>query len=189
MIARLLTERDVYHFREGTHFRVYEKLGAHPVGSDGRDAAGDAGTYFGVWAPNAARVSVVGDFNGWNPRSHALDATTDESGLWTGFVPGIGAGARYKFQIESRHNGYTVQKSDPFAFRCEEPPRTASVVADLAYEWHDGTWMNERAGRNATRCADVHLRGSSRLVAARSGGGQSSAQLPRARSRARRLRE
>jgi 1,4-alpha-glucan branching enzyme len=167
MVARLLTERDIYHFREGTHFRAYEKLGAHPVASDGRDAAGNAGTYFAVWAPNAARVSVVGDFNGWSPRSHALDVAKDESGIWTGFVPGIGAGALYKFHIESRHNGYTVQKSDPFAFRCEEPPRTASIVADLAYEWHDEAWMSERAGRNALGSPmsiyEVHL-GSWRRV-------------------------
>ena len=83
-------------------------------------------------------------------------------------MPGIGAGALYKFHIESRHNGYTVQKSDPFAFRCEEPPRTASIVADLAYEWRDGAWMSERAGRNALERADVHLRGAPRLLAARS---------------------
>jgi 1,4-alpha-glucan branching enzyme len=167
MVARLLTERDIYHFREGTHFRAYEKLGAHPVASDGRDTAGNAGTYFAVWAPNAARVSVVGDFNGWSPGSHALDVTKDESGIWTGFVAGIGAGALYKFHIESRHNGYTVQKSDPFAFRCEEPPRTASIVADLGYEWHDEAWMSERAGRNALGSPmsiyEVHL-GSWRRV-------------------------
>ena len=126
-MIRLLTERDIYHFREGTHFRAYEKLGAHPVTPDGRNAGDDAGTFFGVWAPNAARVSVVGDFNGWDPRSHVLDAASGDSGIWTGFVPGIGAGALYKFHIESQRNGYKVQKSDPFAFRCEEPPRTASV--------------------------------------------------------------
>src|SRR5262245_10590489 len=167
MIARLLTEHDIYHFREGTHFRAYEKLGGHPVASDGRDAAVNAGTYFGVWAPNAARVSVVGDFNSWNPRAHRLDAATDESGIWTAFVPGVGAGGLYKFHIESRHNGYTVQKSDPFAFRCEEPPRTASIVANLDYEWRDGAWMSERAGRNGLAAPmsiyEVHL-GSWRRV-------------------------
>jgi 1,4-alpha-glucan branching enzyme len=165
MSARLLTEQDIYHFREGTHFRAYEKLGAHPVPSDGREAAVNAGTYFGVWAPNAARVSVVGDFNCWNRRSHALEP--DESGIWTGFVPGVGVGALYKFHIESRHNGYTVQKSDPFAFRCEEPPRTASIVADLAYEWGDGKWMSERGSRNGLGAPmsiyEVHL-GSWRRV-------------------------
>ncbi len=167
MIARLLTERDIYHFREGTHFRAYEKLGAHPVAPDGRDAQQNAGTHFGVWAPNAARVSVVGDFNGWNTRSHPLDTAADESGIWTGFIPGIGAGALYKFHIESRHNGYTVQKSDPFAFRCEQPPRTASIVADLSYEWGDGAWMSERATRNGLAAPmsiyEVHL-GSWRRV-------------------------
>ena len=166
-MIRLLTERDIYHFREGTHFRAYEKLGAHPVSPDGRNAGDDAGTFFGVWAPNAARVSVVGDFNGWNPQSHALDAASGDSGIWTGFVPGVGAGALYKFHIESQRNGYKVQKSDPFAFRCEEPPRTASVVADLAYEWHDDEWMGVRAARNALDAPmsvyEVHL-GSWRRV-------------------------
>src|SRR4029079_19592386 len=101
MVARLLTERDIYHFREGTHYRAYEKLGAHPVASDGRDAAGKAGTYFAVWAPNAARVSVVGDFNGWSPGSHALDVAKDESGIWTGFVAGVGGRALSQCSIQS----------------------------------------------------------------------------------------
>ena len=111
--------------------------------------------------PSDREVFLAGDFNGWNPRAHTLDAAADESGIWTGFVPNVGAGALYKFQIDSLHNGYTVQKSDPFAFRCEQPPRTASIVADLSYEWRDGEWMSERARRNALEAPmsiyEVHL--------------------------------
>jgi 1,4-alpha-glucan branching enzyme len=149
-VQHVLTEQDIYLFREGTHFRAYEKLGAHPVaeGAAAREAAG-AGTHFAVWAPNAQRVAVVGDFNGWRPDAHPLTPRPDASGIWAGFVPGVKHGALYKYHIESRHRGYTVQKSDPYAYRCEMPPRTASVVWDLAYNWNDSDWMRTRARRNA----------------------------------------
>src|SRR5262245_46045427 len=143
----VLTEQDIYLFREGTHYRAYEKLGAHPV-TRGTDTT-RSGTHFGVWAPNAARVSVVGDFNDWNPESHPLDARADGSGIWAGFAPGVQPGALYKYHIVSKHRGYRVDKSDPFAFRCETPPRTASVVWDLGYEWGDDEWMGRRARANA----------------------------------------
>jgi len=163
----VLTEQDIYLFREGTHFRAYEKLGAHPVKEGTTRGTGGAGTHFAVWAPNAARVAVVGDFNGWRPDAHPLEMRTDSSGIWAGFIPGVKPGALYKYYIESRNNGYTVQKSDPFAVHCETPPRTASVVWDLSYEWGDSDWMQSRARANALDAPwsvyEVHL-GSWRRV-------------------------
>ncbi|MDR7416663.1 MAG: 1,4-alpha-glucan branching protein GlgB [Armatimonadota bacterium] len=150
MLLHLLTEEDVYLFNEGTHLRAYEKLGAHPV---------EGGTYFAVWAPNAQRVSVIGDFNGWDPYRHPL-SPRGRSGIWEGFVPGVGPGALYKYRITSRH-GPVLDKADPFAFRTETPPGTASVVWDLTYGWTDGEWMADRAKRNAREAPiaiyEVHL--------------------------------
>ena len=142
----LLTEHDIYLFREGTHGRAYEKLGAHmlPAGE-----SHPAGTHFAVWAPNAAAVALIGDFNGWDRLAHPLTPRTDSSGIWEIFIPGIGTGALYKYHILSRQDGYTVEKSDPFAFYCETPPRTASVVWNLAYEWGDASWLARRAATNA----------------------------------------
>jgi 1,4-alpha-glucan branching enzyme len=142
----LLTDHDIYLFREGTYVRAYEKLGAHSLP---RGPEREQGTHFAVWAPNAAAVSVVGDFNGWNPTTHPLTARGDSSGVWEGFVAGVRPGALYKYHIVSRHAGYSVDKADPFAFYCETPPRTASVVWDLAYEWGDGQWMGARGRVNA----------------------------------------
>ncbi len=141
-----LTEHDIYLFREGTHGRAYEKLGAHPLPPEPGRAAG---TRFAVWAPNAASVSLIGDFNGWNSQAHPLTPRHDSSGIWEAFVPGIGPGTLYKYHIVSRHGDYAVDKSDPYAFHCERPPRTASVVWDLAYEWGDEGWLDSRAGANA----------------------------------------
>ncbi|HRI64086.1 MAG TPA: 1,4-alpha-glucan branching protein GlgB, partial [Polyangium sp.] len=120
-----LSEEDLYLFAEGTHTRLYEKLGAHVMTADDVE-----GTYFAVWAPNAERVSVVGDFNAWNRTTHML-VLRGGSGIWEGFVPGMGHGSVYKYCIASRYNGYVVEKADPFAFRAETPPKTASVVWDL----------------------------------------------------------
>ncbi|HVY81081.1 MAG TPA: 1,4-alpha-glucan branching protein GlgB [Steroidobacteraceae bacterium] len=165
----MLTEQDIYLFREGTHFRAYEKLGAHPTEGEPARDGGTAGTHFAVWAPNAARVSVVGDFNGWRPDAHPLQQRHDSTGIWSAFVPGVKHGALYKYHIESRHNGYTVQKADPYAFFNERPPRTASVVWDLSYEWGDGEWMRNRARNNAADAPwsiyEVHM-GSWRRVPA-----------------------
>src|SRR5690348_3557711 len=105
----LLTDQDIYLFREGTYVRAYEKLGAHFIS----DAEGEAGTQFAVWAPNASSVSVVGDFNGWNPSSHPLEARWDSSGIWSGFIKGVRPGTLYKYHIVSRSRGYTVNKADP----------------------------------------------------------------------------
>jgi 1,4-alpha-glucan branching enzyme len=154
----LLTEQDIYHFREGTYFRAYQKLGAHAVRAPDGTVSG---THFAVWAPNAAGVAVVGDFNGWDRRASPLAPRADSSGIWEGLVPGAGPGALYKYHIASRHGGYTADKSDPYAFRTEVPPRTASVVWDLSFEWHDEEWMRRRAAANALDAPwsiyEVHL--------------------------------
>ncbi|RMD70276.1 MAG: 1,4-alpha-glucan branching protein GlgB [Gammaproteobacteria bacterium] len=140
----LLTEHDIFLFKEGTHYRLYKKLGSHILTVDGQP-----GVLFAVWAPNAERVSVMGDFNGWDPASHPLKVREDGSGIWEGFVPGLGHGALYKYRIVSRYGGYQADKGDPFAFRWEQPPKTASVVWDLSYTWHDRRWMEERHRHNA----------------------------------------
>ncbi|MFZ1904235.1 MAG: 1,4-alpha-glucan branching protein GlgB [Steroidobacteraceae bacterium] len=145
----MFTEQDIYLFREGTYFRAYEKLGAHLLKGDAAHGSGIKGTHFAVWAPNAARVAVVGDFNAWRPDANPLTARPDSSGIWAGVVPNAGRGALYKYHVESARGGYTVQKSDPYAFRCETPPRTASVVWDTTYEWGDSEWMRTRAQANA----------------------------------------
>jgi 1,4-alpha-glucan branching enzyme len=123
----LLTADDLYLFNEGSHFALYEKLGAHIEAVDG-----ETGVSFAVWAPNAAKVSVVGDFNGWTPGSHPL-RQTGSSGIWEGFCAGLGAGSLYKYHIQSRHHSYKVDKTDPFSFHCETPPRTASIVWETGY--------------------------------------------------------
>ncbi|HYX73197.1 MAG TPA: 1,4-alpha-glucan branching protein GlgB [Steroidobacteraceae bacterium] len=141
----LLTEQDIYHFREGTYFRAYEKLGAHPA----TRADPARATRFAVWAPNASAVSVIGDFNHWR-RGHApLSPREDSSGIWEGVLEGVGPGALYKYHVVPSGGGHAVDKSDPYAFRTELPPRTASVVWDLAYAWQDAHWMQRRAGANA----------------------------------------
>jgi 1,4-alpha-glucan branching enzyme len=143
----LLTDRDIYHFREGTYFRAYETLGAHVVPGTRPGAPG--GTRFAVWAPNAAGVSVIGDFNGWHRGRDVLSPRADSSGIWEGVVAGVGSGALYKYHIAARHGRYQADKSDPYAFRTELPPRTASIVWDLAYQWQDAQWMQHRAAVNA----------------------------------------
>jgi 1,4-alpha-glucan branching enzyme len=146
-----LSGHDLYLFREGTHSRLYEKLGAHLV---------DGATEFALWAPNAASVAVVGDFNDWDPRKHPMQPSGD-AGIWQARVPQAKQGSLYKFHVVSRHAGYKVDKADPYAFRAETPPRTGSMVWDLAYEWHDAEWMRTRKERNALEAPhsvyEVHL--------------------------------
>ncbi len=144
--ASLLTDHDVYLFKEGSHSRLYEKLGSHL-----RTVNDVAGVHFAVWAPNARHVSVMGDFNGWNNASHQLAARWDGSGIWEGFIPGIGNGSLYKYHIVSRHRGYRVDKGDPYAFAWELSHRTgsASVVWDLKHHWNDRPWMEGRRTANA----------------------------------------
>jgi 1,4-alpha-glucan branching enzyme len=157
----LLTDNDLYLFNEGTHYRLYEKLGAHLL-----EQGGIQGTYFAVWAPDAERVSVIGDFNDWNKETHPL-RPKGESGIWEGFIQGVRKGANYKYRIESRYHGYKADKADPFALFNEVPPRTGSMVWDLDYTWGDGSWMQDRKNRNAPDAPqaiyEVHL-GSWRRV-------------------------
>ncbi len=146
-----ISDADLYYWNEGTHLRAWEMLGAHPL---------PGGTHFAVWAPNASAVSVLGDFNRWRPETHPL-TPQGSSGVFAGFVPGVGAGALYKYHIVSRWSQLALEKADPFGFRQEEPPRTASVVWDLTYVWGDAAWMQDR-GRRSRQDAplsiyEVHL--------------------------------
>ena len=139
----LLTDYDVHLFNEGSHFRLYEKLGAHPMTHDGVE-----GTYVAVWAPNAERVSVIGDFNGWDKEAHHL-TPRGNSGIWEGFLTDVAKADAYKFHITSRYEGYRVDKADPFAVHAETPPRTGSKVWTLDYAWGDGDWMAHRGERQS----------------------------------------
>jgi 1,4-alpha-glucan branching enzyme len=143
VVTSMLTDDDLYLFNEGSHFRLYDKLGAHL-----REIDGVRGAHFAVWAPNAERVSVIGDFNGWDKDSHQM-AARGVSGIWELFVPGVEQGDTYKFHVRSRHDGYRVDKADPFAVHSETPPYTGSKVWDLGYEWGDEAWLAERADRQA----------------------------------------
>ncbi len=138
----LLSADDLHLFNEGTHYRLHDKLGAHLLTADGA-----TGVYFAVWAPNAREVYVIGDFNGWDRTRFPLRCR-GVSGVWEGFITGLGEGAVYKYYVVSHHRGYTVEKADPFAFYCETPPKTASIVRDLDYLWQDQDWMKERHTRN-----------------------------------------
>jgi 1,4-alpha-glucan branching enzyme len=138
----LLTDQDLYLFNEGSHFRLYEKLGAHRVKKEGKE-----GTYFAVWAPDAERVFVVGSFNGWAKETHPL-RPKGSSGIWEGFFPDVDKGSLYKYHVVGRGGGYRVDKSDPFSFFNEIPPKTASIVWDLDYSWQDRGWMENRRQRN-----------------------------------------
>ena len=139
----LLTDDDLYLFNEGSHFRLYDKLGAHPMEHEGKK-----GTHFAVWAPDAEKVYVMGGFNGWDKESHPLHPR-GKSGIWEGFIPGVGKGANYKYHIASRFHGYHVDKADPFALNSEVPPKTGSIVWNLDYVWGDGEWMENRQKQNA----------------------------------------
>ena len=138
-----LTSDDLHLYNEGTHRHIYNKLGAHLAVLDGV-----AGTQFAVWAPNAAEVSVVGEWNGWEPNRDQLRAR-DASGIWEGFIPQVKQGDHYKYHIRSHHQGYAVNKADPVGFHHETPPHTASIVWPLDYAWNDSAWMHERHKRNA----------------------------------------
>jgi 1,4-alpha-glucan branching enzyme len=157
-----LTDYDLYLLGEGSHYRIYEKLGAHLVEQDGK-----VGTHFAVWAPNASRVSVIGDFNGWRPNAYPLECR-GSSGVWEGFFPDAGPGALYKYAITSRIGNYRVDKTDPCGFAAEIRPQTASKVWDLSgYQWKDGQWLAGRGRANALDAPisvyEVHL-GSWRRV-------------------------
>jgi 1,4-alpha-glucan branching enzyme len=139
----LFTDFDIDLFKAGKHYRLYEKLGAHFIEVDGVK-----GVYFAVWAPSARTVSVVGDFNYWIQGEHPLQVRWDSSGIWEGFIPSLEQGTTYKYKIQSNNGGIITEKADPFAFYCEKPPHTASVIWDLDYKWKDKKWMQTRKEHN-----------------------------------------
>jgi 1,4-alpha-glucan branching enzyme len=139
----LFSDFDIALFISGKHFRLYEKFGSHLINVDGSN-----GTYFAVWAPNAQEVRVIGDFNNWNKSAHYLHKKEGESGIWEGFLPGVGKGAVYKYAIKGFH-GEELEKGDPYAKRWEHPPQTASVVWDNDYTWKDKAWLKKRPKLNA----------------------------------------
>ncbi len=150
----MLTDYDFHLLGEGRHWKSYEKLGGQLHSADGVD-----GVNFAVWAPNADAVSVVGDFNGWDGRTHQMHKRIP-SGIWELFVPGIGVGTLYKFRVH--HHGTHSDRSDPYGFAAELPPRTASKVVDLgSYQWQDEAWMSRRAEVNSLAAPqsiyEVHL--------------------------------
>ena len=138
----MLTPQDLFLFNEGSHLRLYEKMGAHPVVQDGV-----AGFHFAVWAPNADYVAVVGDFNWWDKSKNPLKVQ-GSSGIWAGFLPGVKAGVCYKFHIASP-GGFWAEKNDPYAFTCEIPPKAAAVTWDLSYQWNDSEYMSKRKAKSA----------------------------------------
>ena len=158
----LLSEQDIFLFNEGSHFRLYEKLGSHLL------SAGEGqGTYFAVWAPDAEQVCVIGDFNDWNKRTHPLKPK-DRSGIWEGVIPEAVKGARYKYHIVSRYNDYRVDKADPFGIYNDTPPETVNIVWDLEYTWNDQAWMAKRGNHNSSDAPisiyEVHLGSWMRLA-------------------------
>lgn len=143
-VHSLFSEFDVSLFQAGKHYRLYEKFGSHIITLDG-----EKGTYFAVWAPSAKAVSVIGDFNFWLEGKHQLNVRWDGSGIWEGFIPGVDKGAVYKYKIQSSNNDVSTEKADPFARRCEHPPKTASEVWEDDYKWQDKKWMKSRKKNNA----------------------------------------
>ncbi len=152
----LFTEFDIHLFQAGKHYRLYEKFGSHITTVDGVK-----GTYFAVWAPSAKTVAVIGDFNFWLEGEHHLNVRWDGSGIWEGFIPEVSKGSIYKYKIRSTNNDIITEKADPFARRCEHPPKTASVVWEDEYAWKDKKWMKNRKKNNALDAPfsvyEVHL--------------------------------
>lgn len=149
-------ELDIYLFKQGTHTKLYEKLGSHPMVREGA-----RGVYFALWAPNAESVSVRGDFNNYDTHSHPLKLRHDDSGIWEGFIEGVESGLTYKYHIVSRFHNIVHDKSDPFGVYAEVPPKSASRIWDLDYGWDDHQWMQDRHLHNAHNAPisvyEVHL--------------------------------
>lgn len=139
----LFTDHDVYLFKEGRHYKLYGKFGAHSAEKDGVK-----GIYFSVWAPNAKKVSVIGNFNNWNHKDHILFPRWDESGIWEGFIEGLTWGTLYKYAIETPR-GEILEKSDPYALSWEQNKQAASLVSTTWYEWNDRGWMENRWKNNS----------------------------------------
>ena len=172
----ILTDFDLHLLGEGTHYRNYERLGAHV-----RTHHGISGVHFAVWAPNAQRVSVVGNFNHWDGRRHPM-GNRGATGVWELFIPGLCQGEVYKYEVKSRHQGYLVQKSDPYGFAAEMRPKTASIVWDVTrFRWHDDEWIASRPERQVPRPADRGLRSSPGFLEARRLARQRISQLSRPR--------
>ncbi len=151
----LFTDHDVYLFREGSHFKLYEKFGSHSV-----EVEGKSGVYFSVWAPNAKQVSVIGEFNNWHSESHVLSPRWDGSGIWEGFIEGLSWGTLYKYAIRAP-KGELLEKSDPYALSWEQNIQAASLVSTNWYEWKDKDWMSKRWEKNNTKAPisvyEIHL--------------------------------
>jgi 1,4-alpha-glucan branching enzyme len=151
----LFDEEAISNFQNGTHYRLYELFGAHQM-----DVLGKSGFYFAVWAPNATYVSVIGNFNDWNPNSHPLFVRLDKSGIWEGFIPDLAKGESYKYHIHG-FKGLRMDKGDPYASFWEKRPATASITWELSYTWTDKEWMSTRAAHNSLDAPwsvyEVHL--------------------------------
>ena len=151
----LFTEQDVYLFREGKHYKLYEKFGAHSI-----EMNGDKGVYFSVWAPFAKEVSVIGDFNNWYSESHKLLPRWDKSGIWEGFIPDLEWGTIYKYAIRTNQN-VLLEKGDPFALSWEQNVQASSVVSTTWFNWNDENWMAERWKKNTLKAPisvyEMHL--------------------------------
>jgi 1,4-alpha-glucan branching enzyme len=139
-LPTIFSDFDLYLFGQGKHYRIYEKMGAHPVNKNGVE-----GVHFAVWAPNAWTVSVIGDFNGWNRSANPMHLRHNDLGVWECFIPGLRVGTLYKYAILSRFNHYAVDKTDPYGFAFELRPNTASIVTDIhQHKWQDDAWMEQR---------------------------------------------
>lgn len=151
----LFTDHDVYLFKEGKHYKLYDKFGAHSVIKDGIQ-----GVYFSVWAPNAKKVSVIGNFNSWNHKDHILYPRWDGSGIWEGFISGLTWGTLYKYAVETVH-GEILEKSDPYALSWEQNLQAASLVSTTWYEWSDQSWIKTRWKNNSLKAPisvyEIHL--------------------------------
>lgn len=154
--ARYFRKQDINQFKQGNHFELYQKLGAHCGNYRGKK-----GTYFATWAPEAKSVSVIGDFNQWKPARHPLVRRDDQSGIWEGFIPGVKKGALYKYHVVGCKKRKGIAKSDPFGFCHEAPSKSASVIWDLKYSWKDKQWMNNLPNHGYAHCPvsiyEVHL--------------------------------
>ena len=151
----LFTDHDIYLFKEGNHYKLYEKFGAHSLEIDGVE-----GVYFSVWAPFAKEVSVIGDFNKWHSETHKLLPRWDESGIWEGFIAGLKWGDVYKYGIRT-NKGVLLEKGDPFAVSWEQNLQAGSLVSTTWFEWNDKNWMSDRANKNSLKAPmsvyEMHL--------------------------------
>ncbi|HKJ06326.1 MAG TPA: 1,4-alpha-glucan branching protein GlgB [Flavobacteriaceae bacterium] len=150
------SEFDIDLFKAGKHYKLYNKFGSHITTVNGVQ-----GTYFAVWAPSAKKVSVIGDFNFWNSNEYNLNVRWDASGIWEGFIPHVSKGCLYKYKIYSNNGNIETEKADPYARRCEHPPRTASIVWEDDYKWKDNIWLKQRKKHNSLKAPfsvyEVHL--------------------------------